>query len=60
MAKKGCEACGFEFERNARGRPRKFCWMCAPAGDMARIMRAWRKANPEKVAAYNASRRIYP
>jgi hypothetical protein len=44
--------------QTGRGRPRKFCKGCAaPAGAAGR---AWREANPDAVARYNAARRVGP
>jgi len=38
-----------------RGRRRKFCSACTPPGSKGA---AWRAANPERVEAYNAARRL--
>jgi hypothetical protein len=53
-----CAACGAEFEQPIRGRPRKYCYRCVPPGSGAAAMRAWRAVNPERVEAYNDSRRV--
>jgi hypothetical protein len=52
-----CEQCGQVFERNGRGRPRRFCATCgSPAVAAAR----WREVNAEARAAYNLGRRVVP
>ena len=52
-----CEQCGQPFERNVRGRPRRFCATCgSPAVAAAR----WREENAERRAAYNRGRRVVP
>jgi hypothetical protein len=52
-----CEHYGQVFERNVRGRPRRFCGMCSsPPAAAAR----WREENPEARAAYNRGRRVEP
>lgn len=59
--RKTCAACGAEFEpRNGKGRPRRYCYECAPPGDAATINRTWRRMNPEYVEAYNERRRKPP
>ena len=52
-----CSTCGTRFTdtRPRRGRPRARCASCA--ADRAALGRAWRSANGDRVAAYNASRR---
>jgi len=55
-----CAWCGGELPKSKRGRPRKFCDVCAPPVAVvgkAASSRAWRAANAEAVAAQNASRR---
>jgi hypothetical protein len=49
-----CEECGAPFERNARGRPRRFCGTCSSPAAAAR---RWKAENPDRRDAYNASRR---
>jgi hypothetical protein len=44
--------------QTGRGRPRKYCAGCVPSKSAAG--RAWREANPERVAAFNAARRKGP
>lgn len=41
---------------SGRGRPRKRCEACG--ADKSALSAAWRTANREKVAAFNAARRI--
>ena len=52
-----CTSCGAQIAdtRPQRGRPRLRCRACA--SDRAALGRAWRRANGDRVAAYNASRR---
>ena len=56
-AARSCESCGASIAPSGagRGRPRKRCASCA--ADRSALGRAWRAANPNRVAAYNASRR---
>ena len=44
-------------ERNARGRPRRFCGLCSAPSVAAR---RWKAENPGRRDAYNASRRVVP
>jgi hypothetical protein len=55
-----CEACGSDFEQTGRGRPRRWCFDCSPrVADVGRaaVAAAWRAAHPDRVSAYNKSRR---
>jgi hypothetical protein len=53
-----CRVCGAAIPPNhGRGHPRKFCTACVPSGIGKEAIRAWRAVNPERVQAYNASRR---
>jgi hypothetical protein len=52
-----CEQCGAPFERNGRGRPRRFC---ATWGSPAVATARWREENADRRAAYNRSRRVVP
>jgi hypothetical protein len=54
-----CRACGRPFVRGSgRGRPRRYCASCTPAGATHRdYLTAWRLANPASVATSNAQRR---
>ncbi len=49
-----CAACGTNFAYEGRGRPRRYCRECVPPG----TTNAWRAANPQRVAQYNAARRL--
>jgi len=58
-----CDRCGARFHQEGAGRPRRFCYDCAPSlnsGDPLRkskIMRTHRESNPDEYAAYNKARR---
>jgi hypothetical protein len=53
-----CQACNRSFgQRSGPGRPRKFCQKCVPPGTGSAASRAWRAANPDRVAEINKSRR---
>jgi hypothetical protein len=59
MTEVKCGSCEEVFTpRRGRGRPRKFCETCVPPGTGAEAIRAWRDVNPQRVAAYNKSRRV--
>jgi hypothetical protein len=47
-----CEACGRLIPSQGRGRPRKFCLECLPAGSPAEVAAAWRRLNAERIEAY--------
>lgn len=56
-----CGACKADIPKSTgRGRPRKYCVECVPPGTGADAIRAWRKVNSDRVAAYNESRRVVP
>jgi hypothetical protein len=53
-----CRACKAPIPPNpGRGRPRKFCTTCVPPVPGAVGSAAWRAVNPDRVSAYNESRR---
>ena len=60
MRLRECPVCGKGLEPQKRGRPRKFCTDCVPPGQGKEATRAWRAVNPDRVAAYNGTRRLEP
>jgi hypothetical protein len=59
---RSCANCGrtLESHHGRRGRPRKWCSTCLPAGDPAEYARRWRELNSAYVDTYNALRRVEP
>lgn len=53
-----CQRCDQPLTPQGRGRPRKFCTACVPPGPGG--AKAWRVANPDRVAATKAQQRHPP
>ena len=58
MAARKCDSCGIELRYQGRGRPRRYCTECVPAGGGAAGTRAWRFLNRDYVAPSHRRKRV--